>query len=424
MEYPPKAALAAFGAVALGLVAHFLFPDPQELPNQPPEGATPSLGAYDQIPADSNQTITNESMASPESARTSPHPTKATPTASAEEEDQSPRCLAPEIEFERVSGKDRFATAISVSKTLYKARSEDHVVLVSAMNYPDAIAALNTSKPGDATPILLTPSEGLTPEIEAELRRIATNDATVTVIGGPTVISDSLIAQVQGFGYTVERIAGPDRVTTSMSLADHYSKNARNRTYIISPADDYAVSLVAGALAVSRNATHVMSPTGSGSNPVYGWLHERNPYELWVIGDGLSTALANRSSHFVHADIAPAIEQQVSYPESTCAPSADLLQPGPGQQTIAERVLTTAFRDATDIVVVDADSPVDGIAAGQMAAQYNAPILPLYRDMHLVDRYVGLIKTLGAKERMIHFVGGKRSISDGVKNHFVEYLSQ
>lgn len=451
MEFPPKPAIACIGVILLGLglspamnaydqgqirVANTTpdahSPSTQDEPrgqtgkhgkehqrqDSPRQGVTPTPANNQKVPTPAPPVTPNPDQAN----RSAPNPS-AEPEA--DHASDQPDCLAPSIEFERISGKDRFATAIAVSKKLYEARAEPHVILASAATFSDAIAALNASEPGNATPILLTPAEGLTPELEAELRRIATKDAKVTLIGGPDVLSDNLLAQVETFGYAVERIAGIDRVNTAMRIADHYPKPSRYREYVISPAGDFATSLVAGALAVHVNAAHVTGHTDPNvPNPVYGWLHERNPFNVWVVGDGLSPELSNRSSHFIHADMPPAVNAGMSYPGSRCASDGEPLAPGPVQQTIAERILVTAFRDATDIVVVDADSPVDGIAAGQMAAQYNAPILPLYRDMRFIDRYVGLIKTLGAKDRMIHFVGGKRSISDEVQGHFIDYLSR
>ena len=229
---------------------------------------------------------------------------------------------------------------------------------------------------------------------------------------------------MQSFGYTTRRIYGQNRVETSLNIADAFPAKSPNPEFIITPANDYATSIVGAAFATTRNGTHILNHTDPNvQNPVYAWLHDRNPYQLWVLGEGTSTALANRSSLFISSGQAPHVPNTVSYPGSGCASSTDTLAPGPGQQTVAERTLLTAFRDATDIVFVDADSPVDGIAASQLAAEYNAPILPLYRDINHIKRYANLIKTLGAKERMIHFVGGKKSISEETQRFLLDTLS-
>lgn len=465
MDFPPKSILACLAVIVLGVVVHFeRGPLTQTLTGQA-EAETSAVASSPSQPhtpggrKEKYRTHETAAAASPTVAQAAPEGGQ--PGAEAPALDAPPpgeqagapqpggpgstpgaapdagktpdqggseshlRCLAPSIEHARISGKDRFATAIAVSKQLYEARSENHVVLASGANFPDAIAALNLSKAGDATPILLTPAEGLNPFIEAELRRIATKDAKVTIIGGPNVVSDAVVQQIQTFGYQVERIHGQDRVETALKIADTYPKRPVNQEFVVTPADDYALSLVGGALAANHGATQVLSPTDpKANNPVYAWIHDRNPYQITVLGDGISTNLAHRSSQFFSTGQAPMVPTEMNYPESGCASSTDLLPPGPGQQTVAERVMLSAFRDATDIIVVDADSPVDGIAAGQMAAQYNAPILPLYRDINHINRYVGLIKSLGAKERMIHFVGGKKSISEEVRNHFITYLAR
>lgn len=451
MDFPPKSILACVAVIVLGLVVHFERGPITESLASLADSEVASSPAIHTPSGRKEKHRTHEPLVSPDTTQSQPEappsgddqlgdktspaaaggpnePTQGGTTEGGSAQAGSEphvRCLAPAIEHERISGKDRFTTAIAVSKQLYEARSEPHVVLASGASFPDAIAALNLSKARDATPILLTPAEGLTPLIEAELRRVATKDAKVTILGGPNVISDAVVQQIQTFGYQVERIHGEDRVETALKIAEAYPKRQVNQEFVITPADDFALSLVGGALAANHDGTQVLSPTDpKANNPVYKWIHDRNPYQITVLGDGISTSLANRSSQFFSPGQAPMVPTEMNYPESGCASSTDLLPPGPGQQTVAERVMLNAFRDATDIIIVDADSPVDGIAAGQMAAQYNAPILPLYRDINHINRYVGIIKSLGAKERMIHFVGGKKSISEETRHHFVDYLSR
>lgn len=454
MDFPPKTIIASVAVIVLGLAVHFAYdplkqvvtgyadagredtaatPNPTFTPSGRKEKGRDQETASPGAPAIARAAV--PSGTEPETSSATPTSPTANTSAGANPSAHDPtseglgashlRCLAPVIEDERISGKDRFATAIAVSKLLYNARSEPHIFLASGANFPDAIAALNASTAGDATPILLAPTDGLTQEIEAELRRVATKDAKVTIIGGPNLISDAIVQQVQTFGYQVERIHGQDRVETALKIAEAYPKRQVNQEIVVTPAGDYALSLVGGALAANQGSTQILSPTDPKvNNPVYGWIHARNPYQVTVLGEGISTGLAHRSSQFFSTGQAPTVPTEVSYPESGCETSTDLLPPGPGQQTVAERVMLSAFRDATDIIVVDADSPVDGIAAGQMAAQYNAPILPIYRDINHINRYVGLIKSMGAKERMIHFVGGKKSISEETRNHFIDYLSR
>src|SRR5580700_7640205 len=76
------------------------------------------------------------------------------------------------IALTRVSGADRFLTAVAVSQVSFPtAGSAKAVVLASGDAFADALAGtpLAVQKGG---PLLLTPSTGLTPPVVAEITRV------------------------------------------------------------------------------------------------------------------------------------------------------------------------------------------------------------------------------------------------------------
>jgi hypothetical protein len=123
------------------------------------------------------------------------------------------------IALTRVSGADRFLTAVAVSQVSFPtAGSAKAVVLASGDAFADALAGtpLAVQKGG---PLLLTPSTGLTPPVVAEITRVLPPGGMVYVLGGTSVLPSSVDAQLSALGFTPVRLAGGNRFATAVAIA-------------------------------------------------------------------------------------------------------------------------------------------------------------------------------------------------------------
>ncbi|MEU4566505.1 cell wall-binding repeat-containing protein [Micromonospora sp. NPDC023956] len=159
----------------------------------------------------------------------------------------------------RLSGASRFATATAVSQAQWATagagpdtrESASAVVLSRSDTYADALsgAALAAAKRG---PLLLTPPTGLDPTIQAELQRVLLPDhGTVYLLGSPGALSTTVENQVRALGYRVQRLAGPDRFSTSVQIAK--AINPTPSTVLLATGMNYPDALAAGAAAGSYN---------------------------------------------------------------------------------------------------------------------------------------------------------------------------
>lgn len=83
--------------------------------------------------------------------------------------------------IERVSGPDRYATAIALSQARFPAVGGSSAAFVaSGADFPDALGA--TAAAGGFSPVLLTPPDAVAPGLVAELEQLRASD--VTVVGG------------------------------------------------------------------------------------------------------------------------------------------------------------------------------------------------------------------------------------------------
>lgn len=151
------------------------------------------------------------------------------------------------IDFERVSGADRFRTAAALSAEFFDAAATDAVFIASGVSFPDALSAGPAAAVSEA-PVLLVPTVGIPASVIGELTRIA--PSMIYVIGGPGAVSPASEAALGAYADEVVRISGPDRYATSRAVAEAFFDDpavvyfATGRNF----PDALAASAVAGAL--------------------------------------------------------------------------------------------------------------------------------------------------------------------------------
>lgn len=158
---------------------------------------------------------------------------------------------------ERISGSNRYLTAVATSKAAYS--SSEHVIIASGEDYADALAggqlavALNC-------PILLTQSSTLVSETRTEIQRLGAKK--IIVLGGTNTINQSVEASLSQIG-SIERIGGSDRYETSIKIAKKArSLGMSSRTLLVS-GTSYPDALAAGTLVASRRCSLVLSKPNS-----------------------------------------------------------------------------------------------------------------------------------------------------------------
>ncbi|MDU7166340.1 cell wall-binding repeat-containing protein, partial [Finegoldia magna] len=84
----------------------------------------------------------------------------------------------------RISGKDRIATSVEISKSAYS--TSENVVLASGFNFADALSAGQLASALDA-PLLLSSQDKLDSQTKNEIERLKAKK--VFVVGGDNAIS-------------------------------------------------------------------------------------------------------------------------------------------------------------------------------------------------------------------------------------------
>jgi putative cell wall-binding protein len=120
----------------------------------------------------------------------------------------------------RVAGADRVATSILISQTGFPtARSATAVVLARADDFADALAGSPLAAHFEG-PLLLTPTQGLTPALSAEIERVLPPGRTVYLLGGVDALSPAVATDLQTLGFNPVRVSGVDRYDTAVKIAN------------------------------------------------------------------------------------------------------------------------------------------------------------------------------------------------------------
>jgi len=151
---------------------------------------------------------------------------------------------------QRISGADRYATAVAASKLLYPTDdSATDVVVVNGWATVDGLTASYLAGLKSA-PILYTDTNSVPDSTAAELDRLGATD--VWIVGGTNRVSQAQQDAWSAAGKTVHRIAGADRYETAAMVATADDQGAPEQVFIASGTAT-ADALAAGPVAWARN---------------------------------------------------------------------------------------------------------------------------------------------------------------------------
>lgn len=158
---------------------------------------------------------------------------------------------------DRISGPDRYATSVAVSKLAFP-RGAKTVYLASGAAFPDALSAGPAAVASGAM-MLLTAPKDIPNVVAAELKRLSPE--RIVIVGGTGALSSAVAAEARSYAPVVERRSGTDRYATSRAVVRAAFTSAP-LVYIATGAD-YPDALGAGPAAGSVGAPIVLVPGGS-----------------------------------------------------------------------------------------------------------------------------------------------------------------
>lgn len=161
--------------------------------------------------------------------------------------------------WSRVYGQDQLDTMQQISKTGWS--SSKTVVIATDNTYWDALTASALAGAYDC-PILLTHGNTLSPQAQAEIRRLGAT--TAYVCGGPIAIASNVDNQIKAAGCSnVVRVYGQDQQGTARAIADRVQQNASSKTCIIATSWTFQDSLSVSPYAYAGETPIYLCDSGS-----------------------------------------------------------------------------------------------------------------------------------------------------------------
>lgn len=264
--------------------------------------------------------------------------------------------------FDRISGPDRFATAVAISReTISDAEAPASVVyIVNGLNYPDALSAGPIAAQQGGAMLMVRPT--VIPEsVRAELTRLAPE--RIVIVGGTGAVSAAvevdLRQYVDGDALRVERVGGSDRFAVSRALIATSFEGQTGMPLFIATGRNFPDALAAGPAAAALGGA-VLLVNGAATTidlPTRELIDTLQPSEIIIVGgpsvvsNGIASSLVTRYGEGNVFQI---------FGADRYSGAANLNEAIFAESTIAFLATGTSFADA--------------LAGGVLAGQVEAPL--------------------------------------------------
>lgn len=301
-----------------------------------------------------------------------------------------------EQKINRLYGKTRYETTKAISSEFHSA---DVAVLVTGLNYPDALSATPLAKKYNG-PILLTEKTNLNSNALNELKRLGVKK--VFIVGGTGVINENVQQQVISNGIEVERIEGKNRYETSAKVAEIIGMD---KGIFVATGEGFADALGIGPIAANLQIPIVLTPKNNVSESTKNLLKKYNVSKSYVVG---GTGV-------------------VSEEVSKQLPNSERIQGKDRYDTNKKLIEKFSSKlDTSNVYVATGTNFPDALAGGALAALNNNPIVltalnPTSETMNSLEKSSN-ITILGGEGVISKFTEDKllgKNVTD-LKVHFID----
>jgi cell wall-associated protease len=183
-----------------------------------------------------------------------------------------------ETTFERISGKDRYETAVKISQDGWGDEGSEYAVIATGSNFPDALSATPLAYRVGG-PLLLTAPNTLPDSVKEELIRLGVKK--VYLVGGKGAISDTVKTQLEKMKITVTRLSGADRFETSVKIADEIGTDG---SVVVATGKSFADALSIAPIAAQLEMPILLANKDSIPASVSSFIKRWQADTTYVIG--------------------------------------------------------------------------------------------------------------------------------------------
>ncbi|MBP3950214.1 cell wall-binding repeat-containing protein [Bacillus suaedae] len=293
---------------------------------------------------------------------------------------------------QRVSGKERYLTAVEVSKSLYPngfetEKEQKIVILATGGNAADALAAGPLSKLYGKAPILLTEEDTFTSATLEEIIRLQADK--VVIIGGTKAVPAMVEDELQQLEIETVRISGSDRYETSLRILEALGEV--NGIFVAS-GTSFPDALSVAPIAAANNWGIVLTEKYKLPEESFDWM---NAKPVMIVG---GTAVVSNS-----------VEQSIS--AYNAKNSLKRLSGKDRYQTLV--AVVNSFKNnlnMDEILVTTGTNFPDALASAPLAIGTQSPLIIVNTSM--TPSVQMLLMENGDKIGKITTIGGTNAVND------------
>jgi putative cell wall-binding protein len=205
--------------------------------------------------------------------------------------------LAGHAPVTRLAGSNRYATAVEVSKFAFPVPAAvTDVFVATGTGFADALAG----GPAGAYlggPVLLVEPNALPAVTATEIQRLGPQ--RVWVLGGPAAVSNAVVAQIEGLGFTTIRVSGANRYATAVEVSKlvflgptaETDGSIVHRVYI-AVGTNFPDAVAGGGVAGLRFAPVLLVEANSIAQVVTDEVTRLNPRQIVILGGTAAVSTA------------------------------------------------------------------------------------------------------------------------------------
>lgn len=288
------------------------------------------------------------------------------------------------ISMKRISGKDRFATAVKVSQEAFT--NSDKIVIANGYSEIDSILASSLAR-YENLPVLFVENNGIPKNIEKEIARLKAKE--IVIIGGEKTVSKKVEEALKAEKIT--RMSGKDRYDTSLSISKSLGKDKIKSITLVN-GNSFADGLIANSLGDGNSI--VLVQKDKVSKEVVEFIKSLNMETVNICGGTAS----------VSKEVAQKLKAEKITPNRIS---------GKDRYITSLELAKVKGADVKGTVFANGEKFADAVAAQNLVNKENMSLLYVRKDSALkeMDAYLKDNKIVNR-----YIIGGENSISTELEN--------
>lgn len=289
-----------------------------------------------------------------------------------------------DISFNRISGKDRFATSVKVSQEAFN--GAEKIVIANGYSEIDSILASSLAR-YENLPVLFVNQNTIPKNIAKEIDRLEAKE--IIIIGGKKIISEKVEEDLKAKKIT--RVSGKNRYETSLKISESLGKDKIKSITLVN-GSSFADGLIANSLGDGNSI--ILVEKNKVSKDVIDFIKSLNLDKVNICGGTAS----------VSKEVAQTLKAEKITPNRIS---------GKDRYTTALEFAKVKGSDVKGTVFVNGQKIVDAVAAQNLVNKENMSLLYVNKD-DVLEEVFNYLKENKISNRYV--IGGENSISTDLEN--------